>query len=414
MNLVYHIAEGIIAAGMLALLVWLFIRSLKHSPDPERLIFKWILCAGIIIGEFFFVRGLFGKLSESDSGGMAANAGPAAVIAGSIAICGIIMSLIWTPHIAGWFARPITDLFDGGNQEIEPQPFYSISRALRGKGKYLEAVAAIRKQLDRFPTDLEGNMLLAETQAENLNDLPGAEITLHRWCSQPGHAPRNIAFALNTLADWHLKIAQDRDGAKLALEKIIELLPKSEFSALASQRIAHLGSTGHLLSPHDRQRFKAVPGIQDVGLLAGSQSLKPAETNPARLAVEYVKHLEQHPLDTEAREKLAVIYADHYQRLDMAAGELEQLISQPNQPAKRVVRWLNLLVDLQIKHSAGYEAVRATLQRIIDLFPDSPAAHEALRHMDRLKLELKGNEKSQAVKLGSYEQDIGLKGGLPH
>src|SRR5690348_18087515 len=54
-------------------------------------------------------------------------------------------------------------------------------------------------------------------------------------------------------------------------------------------------------------------------------------------------HLEQHPLDTEAREKLAVIYADHYHRLDMATDELEQLIQQPNQPSRLVVRWLNLL-----------------------------------------------------------------------
>src|ERR1017187_6411955 len=414
MNFVYHIAEGITVAGGIDFAIWLFIRSLKRSPDPERMIFKWILCAGIVTGEIFFVRNLFGKLSEGDSGGMASNAGPAAVIAGSIALCGIILSFICTPHIVAWFARPITDLFDGGNQEIEPQPYYSIPRALRGKGKYLEAVAKIRKQLAKFPNDLEGNLLLAEIQAENLNDLPGAEITIHRWCSQPGHAPRNIAFALNTLADWHLKFAQDRDAAKLALEKIIELLPKSEFSALASQRIAHLASTGHLLSPHDRHRYKVTPGIEDMGLLDPSQHVRAAETIPARLAVEYVKHLEQHPLDTEAREKLAVIYADHYQRLDMAAGELEKLISHPNQPVKRVVHWLNLLGDLQIKHSAGYETIRDTLQRIIDLFPDSPAAHEALRHLDRLKLELKGNEKSQAVKLGSYEQDIGLKRGLPH
>jgi len=68
-----------------------------------------------------------------------------------------------------------------------------------------------------------------------------------------------------------------------------------------------------------------------------------------------VKHLEQHPLDTEVREKLAILYADHYQRLDMATGELEQLIEEPNQPSKRVAHWLNLLADLQIRHGADYD-----------------------------------------------------------
>ena len=88
------------------------------------------------------------------------------------------------------------------------------------------------------------------------------------------------------------------------------------------------------------------------------------------MAAECVKHLEQHPLDTEAREKLAVIYADHYGRLDLAAGELEQMIAQPNQPGRLVVHWLNLLADLQIRRGAGFEVARQTLQRIVDRDPD--------------------------------------------
>ena len=102
--------------------------------------------------------------------------------------------------------------------------------------------------------------------------------------------------------------------------------------------------------------------------------MKPAEANPEQVAADYVKHLEQHPLDMEAREKLAVIYADHYGRLDMAAGELEEMIGQPNQPGRLVVHWLNLLADLQIRHGAGYETVEQTLQRIVDRAPDGAAA----------------------------------------
>jgi len=104
-----------------------------------------------------------------------------------------------------------------------------------------------------------------------------------------------------------------------------------------------------------------------------------------------------------------LIYADHYQRLDLAVGELEQLVQAPNQPAKQVERWLNLIADIQIKHAADYEAARETLQRILDLFPGLPPAENARQRLGRLKLELKGKEKSQAIKLGSYEQNIGLK-----
>ena len=137
------------------------------------------------------------------------------------------------------------------------------------------------------------------------------------------------------------------------------------------------------------------------------------EPDPEHVAADCVKHLEQHPLDTEAREKLAVIYADHYGRLDLATGELEQMIEQPNQPGRLVVHWLNVLADLQIRGGAGYETVRDTIQRIVDRAPDAAAAEMARHRLALLKLEMKSKDMSQAVKLGSYEQNIGLKRGLP-
>src|ERR1019366_5810291 len=146
-----------------------------------------------------------------------------------------------------------------------------------------------------------------------------------------------------------------------------------------------------------------------IGLLSGALQPKAPEIDYTKQAADYVKQLEVHPLDTEAREKLAVIYADHFQRLDMAADQLNELIASPNQPAKRVAHWLNLLADLQLQHGANYETVRTTLQRITDLFPNTGAASMAATRLAHLRLELKGKEKSHAVKLGSYEEDVGLK-----
>ena len=145
------------------------------------------------------------------------------------------------------------------------------------------------------------------------------------------------------------------------------------------------------------------------------RDLVPAETDPAKLAADYVKHLEQHPLDSEAREKLAVLYATHYQRLDMATNELEQLINEPNQPPKRVAHWLNLLADLQLRGGADYDTVRPTLEKIIEQFPGLPVAALAQSRLAHLKLEIKGRkEETPGVKLGVYEQNIGLKYGSPH
>jgi hypothetical protein len=74
-----------------------------------------------------------------------------------------------------------------------------------------------------------------------------------------------------------------------------------------------------------------------------------------------------------------------------------------------VVRWLNLLADLQIRHGADFETVKQTLQRIIDLDPKLAAAETARKRIALLKLELKAKAQNQSVKLGTYEQNIGLK-----
>jgi tetratricopeptide (TPR) repeat protein len=400
-----HFLRGLILSAVLAAIgLWLAVRWLKRSDDPPRLVVKWILTALVL---FVLVRKVVPMMTDGGSSG-------AIMGVPLTAVCGLILAVIWRHNLADAIAKPFASLYDGGDQEIEPHPLYSMAQAHCKRGRYLEAAVELRKQLDRFPTDLDGQLLLAELQAEHLNDLPGAMVTIQRLCLQPGHPPRNIAMALNSLADWHLKFAQDREGAREALERIVAQLPGSEFAALAAQRIAHLATTENLLAPYDRKPVVLSAGVENIGLLASDQQPKAPVVDQGLRAAEMVRHLEAHPLDTEARENLAVIYADHFDRLDLAADQLDQLIALPNQPSKRVVGWLNLLADLQIRHGADHETVRQTLARIGELFPDSVAAHAAARRLVHLKLELKGREKTGTVRLGTYEQDIGLKGGSPH
>jgi tetratricopeptide (TPR) repeat protein len=381
---------------VLALFIWLAVYMLKRAEDPVKMIFKWGFTIPFVVFCLWMAR-LMGPF------------GPFLIVA-----MAVVLSVMWTPHISEWISKPLSSLYDGGTEPPEPKPYYSIARARRQRREFLQAVVAIREQLAHFPNDFEGVMLLAGIQAEDLQDLSGAEITLNHFCDQPNPPPRQFAAAMNQLADWHLKLAQDADSARTALEKIIARFPDTELSLQAAQRIAHLGGTEkQLLASLDRQPMAVPEGVKNVGLLESSEHLRPVEADPAKLAAAYVKHLEQHPLDTEAREKLAVIYAEHYQRLDLAAGELNQLIETPNQPAKRVAHWLNLLADLQVQHGVDYETVRGTLERIVERFPDLAAGEMARTRLGRLKLELKGHKETPGVKLGVYEQNIGLKHGSP-
>ena len=65
--------------------------------------------------------------------------------------------------------------------------------------EFLEAVVAIREQLARFPNDMEGVMLLATIQAEDLKDLPAAEMTLSHFCDRPDAPPKQVAAAMKNL-----------------------------------------------------------------------------------------------------------------------------------------------------------------------------------------------------------------------
>lgn len=402
MNHTGEIIRGVIALLLLGTIAgWIVVKTVTKAEEPVRMLVKWVFTALVLAFMFLVV------------GPMMTNPRAASYSLLLVGVCAAAMIITWRRSIADIIANPIGALYDGGSDAPDPHPFYSVARARQKQGRYLEAVDEVRKQLKRFPADVEGQMLLAEIQAEKLHDLPAAQATIDQFCEQPGHAPQNITFALYSMADWYLQVGKDRQGAQRALEKIIEMLPDTEFGLGAAQRIAHLATTEMLLGHEDRKRFVVPEGPRRLGLSKRPEQFRPTETDPSQVAAEYVRHLEQHPLDTEVRGKLAVLYADHYQRLDLATDELEQMIAHPNQPARLVVHWLNLLADLQVRAGADLETVTQTLQRIIDRSPKLAAAEIARKRLALLKLELKANEKSEAVKLGAYDQDIGLRHGPP-
>jgi hypothetical protein len=397
MQRAFDIALGTVGLVVtIGLVGWLFYFMLKKSDDPGKMLFKWAFTVPFIIGCIW----LGGKMGPF---------GPFLIV-----LMAVVLSFMWTPHIGEWLASPITNLFDGGHERPDNRPYYSVAITKRKLNKPFEAIVAVREQLAKFPADFEGVTLLAGIQAEDTQDLPGAEITFNHFCERPDVPSLQVAAALTQLADWHLKLAQDADSARAVLEKIIARFPDTPLAAQAAQRIAHLGGAEKImLAAHDRPAVFLPAGVNNIGLLDSTRHLIPEEADPAQLAAEYVKHLEQHPLDTEAREKLAILYVRHYQRLDLATLELAQMINEPNLPAKRVAHWLNLLADLQIHSGADYETVRDTLEKIVERYPGLPVADLALSRLNRLKLEIKGKQETPDVKLGVYEQNIGLKYGSP-
>jgi hypothetical protein len=108
-----------------------------------------------------------------------------------------------------------------------------------------------------------------------------------------------------------------------------------------------------------------------------------------------------------------MIYGRDFKRLDLATMELAQLINEPKHKPKQIAHWLNLLANLQVELGADLATVRETLEKVVERFPDLPVAELARRRLARLENEFKGLRTASSVKLGTYEQNIGLKYGGP-
>ena len=397
MHLVLQIVGTVFTIFGLLVVIWLAIKGFRNSDNPMGLAIKWIVTVPLTLGCVV----------------LALKMGPYGPFV--FVFLAVILSLMWTPHLADIVSSPLTNLFDGGKAELDPKPYYSIAYARRKRGEFSEAIMTVREQLAKFPNDYEGVVLLASIQAEDTKDVPSAEITLNRFCEWQEAPPKQVAAALMLLADWQLKLVHDVDSAKATLQRIIERFPDTELSTAAAQRLAHLGGTNEILAAaRDRQKVVVPEGVRSAGLRETLQDIVPKDVAPEKVAADLTNHLAEHPLDAEAREKLAMIYAEHYKRMDMAWDQLAELIAQHGKSPKRVAYWLNLFADLQVRAGADFDTVRPTLEKIIEWYPDLPVASLAQSRLNHLKLEIKGKQAPSADKaMGQYEQNLGIKYGRP-
>jgi tetratricopeptide (TPR) repeat protein len=389
---VYDVLAWLLVIGLWGALGY---RSLYRSASRGFLVLKWIVSAVLISIILFIIY----TRSMVDLYRPLALLLPAG-----------ILGLIWAPSVANIMVKSLVGSLDGGEAEGEAPAFYYIAETKRGKGQYQEAIAEVRKQLENFPGDVPGMMLLAAIQAEDLHDLPAASATINELLAQQGLPPGAAVAALQTLADWQLQIGHDSTAARATLERILELYPDSSFSHGAQQRLAHLAGADQTREFRENAVFKVTAGRRDIGLTDGVVK-GPPEPDDDALAAEYVSQLERHPNDTDAREKLAMLYAEKFQRLDLAADQLEQLVALPNESTRHIAHWLDLLATLNIHCGGSAEAAESALRRIIERFPNTASASQAATRLAMLPSELKSVRATAFKPLGIYEKNLGLKRG---
>jgi hypothetical protein len=308
---------------------------------------------------------------------------PAGIVlaVGGWPMLGVAASIILTP-VAGYAP--------GILQAPKTPPMYARAIARVKFGKYTEAEWEIIRQLEKCEDDFNGWMMLAELYALHFHDLDEAERTLLELCDQPRLTPSQLSVALHRLADWYLKLAQDPNAARRALQVICDRLKGTHLAHMAQLRIRQL--------PLSAEELREQQGAKPVPLPALGDSLDEAPPPPdsgpdrhkaAQDANACVARLKEDPDNVTVREKLARLFAEHLDRADLGIEQLMLLLDMPDQPEARKAEWLGLAAAWHIRYRRDLDTGRKLLERLIEGFPHTPQALAARRRVRLLEQKLK-------------------------
>ena len=393
---------SILAIGVVFLACGVFLAHRMSKRDDGQMFDM----PGRIVVTLGVVGIMWGALRTMSGGGVVGGV----VLMMLVIPSGVIMAFVWLPTLVEGALSGLTGAMTGGDQEVEAKPFYFRALAKRSQGRFSEALVEIDTEMLKFPGNLEGLLLKAEIQADDLKDLRAAEALLREAIATPDRTQAERLTAQFRLADLLLHRLEDVPAGREVLERILEDNPDTEAAQTARQHLAHLPGASEAPT-RERKKLVVVHHETSLGLTEdlGANTLLP-ENWTAR-AQEWVKHLEEHPNDWEAREKLATVYADGFQRIPLAIDQIRLLIDQPGQPPKRVVGWLNRIADLELRSPEGGEAAREALEEIRSRYPESPWSEQATLRLAILGKSQRAKAGSPTLKIGVYEQNIGLKRG---
>jgi hypothetical protein len=272
-------------------------------------------------------------------------------------------------------------------------PMYARAIARMKLGKYSEAEWEIIRELEKCEDDFQGWMMLAELYAIHFHDLKEAERTVLEACSQAGAGPPQLSVALHRLADWHLKVGNDPEAARWALQIICDRLKGTHLARMAQLRINQL--------PLNERELREQRVAKPIRLPALGDSLDEEPPGPAsklerhkaaRLANECVEKLKQDPNNAPAREKLARLFTEQLDRADLGIEQITLLLEMPDQPESTRAEWWGLVAAWHLKYQHDFDAARQVLERLAHEFPHTPQALAAKRRIRLIEAEQRGRQ----------------------
>src|SRR5581483_1963383 len=294
-----------------------------------------------------------------------------------------------------WF-MPLLHVVRDLMPHTPPKPSYSRAVARMNFDKFEEAEMAVINELEKCEDDFNGWLLLAALYAVHFHDLLEAERTLLDTCNNPATTDSQRAVALNKLADWRLKLANDPVGARRHLETIREMMPGAHMAHMAELRLRQLPATreAYLESVHTKKiRLPALRHDFDESNVGPSETQTgPSDAERAESllrARRLAEKLQANPNNISEREQLARVLAEKLGQTDAALEQLDLLLALPEQAPPQTAEWLALSAAWRLKYKRDESAGRRILERLVRDFPETAQGFAAQRRLNLMEMEAK-------------------------
>jgi tetratricopeptide (TPR) repeat protein len=103
-------------------------------------------------------------------------------------------------------------------------------------------VTGLLDQVQAFPGDTEARAELVKLLAEDLADMDSARAQINRALAVPHQTPRQISRWMNLLATIEIRNGHNLEGARRALQRLIDQFPESAVAETAHQRMDGLAT----------------------------------------------------------------------------------------------------------------------------------------------------------------------------
>jgi len=392
-----------------------FIGVVGNSGKPVIAWWLQIGIAGLALGSFWaagsfiwFMSGLIRRAKNNDD-----------LLISAIFWSPVAIPLVWGfCALFGWaglgfavllWTWPLTQYCLNTAHFRDTLPMYSRAIGKIKFGKYAEAEMAIISELEKCETDFDGWMMLADLYAHQFRDLSEAEKTIYDLCSESTTTLSQVSIALHKLADWHLELRHNPAAARRVLEDLCARVPGTHLEAMARHRIRGLPASSEELIEQKNPRPIAMPALNEsLGEPTEPSAPKLTSQEATAAANQCVEKLKADPNDVVSREKLARLFAEEMQRVDLAVEQMELLIGMDEPGPGKKAQWLAQVAAWQVKPGNNEERARETLERLISDYPQTPQAFAAQRRLGLIKAQARIRIKGPSIKSvpGANEKEV--------